>query len=394
MKRFLLSLALLSCGMGLMAQEQHTKEHDEPSLYERISNLERKNEHFKLYMNMNGSFDSQWNSLQPGDHYSHFKMHQLRIEAMGNINERFFYRWRQRLNSPNNPGMDNLPASIDIAMLGAHLDDKFTLLMGKQWVAYGGIEYDLNPIEVYEYSDMIEHISGFMTGVNLMYQATPTQQFQLQILNGLNNSFEQTYHLSYNPEAAKSKLPLLYTFLWHGSFFDNAYQTRWSASLLSETKKDNMMYFAFGNQMNFSKYFDMYLDVMYSREDIDRKGIISSMISSGKTGGDNLPNAEYFSLVSKANFRFAPSWNFFVKGMYETASVSKKESLLGLTPGQYRTSYGYMGGLEYYPIKNSNLHFFLTYVGRKFNHNEELVKLPDYTTNRVSLGFIYQMRMF
>ena len=32
--------------------------------------------------------------------------------------------------------------------------------------SYGGIEFDLNPIDIYEYSDMIEHMSNFMTGLN------------------------------------------------------------------------------------------------------------------------------------------------------------------------------------------------------------------------------------
>lgn len=34
---------------------------------------------------------------------------------------------------------------------------------GKQCAAYGGIEFDLNPIEIYEYSDMIEYFGPLYT---------------------------------------------------------------------------------------------------------------------------------------------------------------------------------------------------------------------------------------
>jgi hypothetical protein len=62
-------------------------------------------------------------------------------------------------------------------------------------------------------------------------------------------------------------------------------------------------------------------------------------------------------------------------------------------PGTPKDFLGYFAGLEYYPIENSNLHFFLTYVGRKFDYTSK-VALKDYDTNRVSVGFIYQMKMF
>ena len=80
--------------------------------------------------------------------------------------------------------------------------------------------------------------------------------------------------------------------------------------------------------------------------------------------------------------------------MYETASLDKKNG--EFADGKYRTSLGYFAGLEYYPIENSNLHFFLTYVGRKYNYTDMAKKLglKDYDTNRVSVGFIYQMKMF
>jgi hypothetical protein len=377
MKKLLAILLLAGCVQGVSAQSTAA----EKSLFEEVTGLKSKSDKFNLYMNMNGSFDAQ---DQDGFQGAKFNMRQLRIEAKGNINDWLSYRWRQRLNRPNNGGdnIDNLPTSIDIAGIGVKLNDKWSIFAGKQCAAYGGIEFDLNPIEIYEYSDMIENMSNFMSGLNIGYDFAAGQQLNFQVLNSLNGSFESTYG---DVDVEPTKVPLVYTLNWNGNFND-VFKTRWSASIMNQGKDEKMTYFALGNELSLGK-FGMFLDFMYSKEDIDRKRIITGMLG----GGASLPGAEYMSVVTKLNYRFTPNWNVFVKGMYETASLDKKVG--EFADGKYRTSLGYFAGLEYYPIENSNLHFFLTYVGRKFDYTSK-VALKDYDTNRVSVGFIYQMKMF
>jgi hypothetical protein len=279
--------------------------------------------------------------------------------------------------------IDNMPTSIDIAGIGVKMSDKWSLFAGKQCANYGGIEFDLNPIEIYEYSDMIENMSNFMTGVNFCYDATANHQFNFQVLNGLNGSFDATY--GEVPNVEQTKLPLVYTLNWCGNF-NNVFKTRWSASLMSQAKDKNMTYIALGNELSLGK-FGAFLDFMYSKEDIDRKGIITGLVGTDY----NAPGAEYMSIVTKLNYRFKPNWNVFVKGMYETASLDKKVG--DFEDGKYRTSLGYLAGLEYYPMEGSNLHFFMTYVGRSYKF-EKRAPMDDYETNRVSVGFIYQLKMF
>ena len=377
MKKLLAILLLAGCVQGVSAQSTAA----EKSLFEEVTGLKSKSDKFNLYMNMNGSFDAQ---DQDGFQGAKFNMRQLRIEAKGNINDWLSYRWRQRLNRPNNGGdnIDNLPTSIDIAGIGVKLSDKWSIFAGKQCAAYGGIEFDLNPIEIYEYSDMIENMSNFMSGLNIGYDFAAGQQLNFQVLNSLNGSFESTYG---DVDVEPTKVPLVYTLNWNGNFND-VFKTRWSASIMNQGKDEKMTYFALGNELSLGK-FGMFLDFMYSKEDIDRKRIITGMLG----GGASVPGAEYMSVVTKLNYRFTPNWNVFVKGMYETASLDKKVG--DFEAGKYRTSLGYLAGLEYYPIENSNLHFFLTYVGRKFDYTSK-VALKDYDTNRVSVGFIYQMKMF
>ena len=379
MKKFLAILLLAIGAQGVSAQNNG----GEKTLFEEITGVKKKTDKFNLYLNMNMSYDAMDGYSDPVK--NKFNVRQLRIEAKGNVNDWLSYRWRQRLNRSNAQGknIDNAPTSIDIAGIGVKLSDKWSIFAGKQCAAYGGIEFDLNPIEIYEYSDMIDYMSNFMTGLNIGYDFAAGQQLNFQVLNSLNGTFAETYGDVEYAEA--SKTPLVYTLNWNGNF-NNVFKTRWSASIMNQAKGEKMTYFALGNELSLGK-FGMFLDFMYSKEDIDRKRILTSMLG----GGASLPGAEYMSIVTKLNYRFTPNWNVFVKGMYETASLDKKVG--SFEDGKYRTSLGYFAGLEYYPMENSNLHFFLTYVGRKYKYTDK-VDLKDYDTNRLSVGFIYQLQMF
>ncbi len=384
MKKLLAILLLAIGAQGVSAQNNG----GEKTLFEEITGIKKKTDKFNFYLNMNTSFDAMDGYSDPVK--NKFNVRQLRIEAKGNVNDWLSYRWRQRLNRSNAQGknIDNAPTSIDIAGIGVKLSDKWSIFAGKQCAAYGGIEFDLNPIEIYEYSDMIEYMSNFLTGLNIGYDFAAGQQLNFQVLNSLNDNFANTYS---NVEYAEaSKTPLVYTLNWNGNF-NNVFKTRWSASIMNQAKGEKMTYIALGNELSLGK-FGMFLDFMYSKEDIDRKRIMTDMLG----GGASLPGAEYLSIVTKLNYRFTKNWNVFVKGMYETASLDKKVG--ELADGKYRTSLGYLAGLEYYPMENSNLHFFLTYVGRKYNYTDTAIKmnkdLKDYDTNRLSVGFIYQLQMF
>ena len=395
MKKLMFMLLILGSIQGVYAQrtEKSKKFMVDKTLFEELTDVKKKSDKFNLYLNMQGGFDA---NFRDGFEEGAFKMRQLRIEMKGNINNWLSYRYRQRLNRSNDGGgmIDNVPTSIDYAGIGIKLNNRFNLFAGKQCTAYGGIEFDLNPIDIYEYSDMIENMSNFMTGLNIGYNLTSTQQLNLQILNSRNGSFDSTYGITENeegklPDLKSGKLPLVYTLNWNGTFND-IFKTRWSASILNEAKSKNMYYYALGNELNLDK-FNMFLDFMYAQEGIDRNGTITGIV--GRPGGHNVFDTGYLSVVTKLNYRFLPKWNVFVKGMYETASVT--QSTEDIAKGNYRTSWGYLAGVEYYPME-TNLHFFLTYVGRSYNFTSraKILGQENYSTNRISVGFIWQMPVF
>ncbi len=388
MKKLIL-LAMLFVPTAMMAQQDKDASAGEESLFEKVTKIEKKQDNFHFLLNMNNSFDINNNDGEFQN--AKFNMRQLRIEAKGNINDTFSFRWRQRLNRNNSPapdGIDNMPSSsIDVAGIGVKASDNFSMFLGKQCAAYGGIEFDLNPIEIYEYSDMVDYMSNFLTGANFQFQLNPDHQLQLQILDSRSASMSDMYGEGYE----QSKVPLVYTVNWNGSF-GGVFNTRWSYSIMSQAKGYQSHYVALGNELNLDR-FNAFFDVMYMREGIDREGIVSGIIGNNPEGG-HLNDAQYLSFVLKAQYRFNPKWNVFVQGMLENEGLSKANGVI--EKGKYRTAYGYLAGIEFYPLNNSNLHFFLTYVGRNYSYTDraKAYGADNYSTNRISLGYIWQLPMF
>jgi len=383
-------MAMMLCvAISAAAQQDKDASAGEQSLFEKVTNIEKKQDNFNLLLNLNNSFDV--NQGKGEFENAKFNMHEIRIEAKGKVNDTFSFRWRQRLNRSNSPtpdGLDNLPAtSIDIAGIGVRVNDVFSMFLGKQPAAYGGFEYDTNPIEIYQYSDMLDNMSIFLTGATLRFQFTPNHQLQLQAVDSRSASMSDMYGEGYE----QSKVPLVYSVNWNGNF-GGVLSTRWSYSVMSQAKGYQSHYVALGNQLKIN-HFDAFLDVMYMREGIDREGIVSRIVGNNALGGHQ-NDAEYLSLVLKAQYRFNPKWSVFLEGMLDNEGFSKSNG--AIEKGRYRTAYGYLAGLEYYPLKNSNLHFYLTYVGRHYSYTDRAKAFgaDDYSTNRISLGYIWQLPMF
>ena len=119
--------------------------------------------------------------------------------------------------------LENLPESIEYAMIGYRLNDKFTITLGKQDAAWGGFEYDLDPYAIYEYSDMNEYMDCYFTGVTLGYQPTPSQELRLQVTDNRIGSMEDTYGIL-PAGIEKPRAPLFYTFNWNSSYLDEIFE--------------------------------------------------------------------------------------------------------------------------------------------------------------------------
>lgn len=403
MKKIIMMFAALAMTMGANAQGNNIGmgggDGDIQSIHERITKLEKKNDMFNLYFNYAASFRAEHNSLSD-EWGTKFANKQLRIEIKGNLTDKLYYRLRHRLNKATDAkGEDNFAKATDIMMVGYNFNDKLSISGGKMCQIWGGFEFDENPMYIYQYSDMVDYMDNFMAGVTVSYKPIPTQEIAVEISNSYNGKFADEYGdeavVVNNDEAQalqKSKNPLTYIINWNGSFFDGKLNTRWAWGLQTQAKGKYSRMLTLGQQLNLPK-FQWYFDYMGAFDDLDRLKIATNELRDAFVGGDApgnvyLGKVHYNSFITKANWQFAPSWNLMLKGMYETASVTKMEQFKN-----YRKSFGYMGSIEYYPAKQQDFRLFLAYVGRKYDYSTKC-GLKDYNTDRIELGFMYRIKAY
>lgn len=405
MKKIIMMFAALAMTMGANAQGNNIGmggcDGDIQSIHERITKLEKKNDMFNLYFNYAASFQAEHNSLSD-EWGTKFANKQLRIEIKGNLTDKLYYRLRHRLNKATDAkGEDNFAKATDIMMVGYNFNDKLSISGGKMCQIWGGFEFDENPMYIYQYSDMVDNMDNFMAGVTVSYKPIPTQEIAVEISNSYNGKFADEYGdeavVVNNDEAQalqKSKNPLTYIINWNGSFFDGKLNTRWAWGLQTQAKGKYSRMITLGQQLNLPK-FQWYFDYMGAFDDLDRLKIATNELGGAFVDGEGdalgnvyLGKVHYNSFITKANWQFAPSWNLMLKGMYETASVTKMEQFKN-----YRKSFGYMGSIEYYPAKQQDFRLFLAYVGRKYDYSTKC-GLKDYNTDRIELGFMYRIKAY
>ena len=400
MNKTLLTCALLTASLTAGAQNGANigmggSEGNYASLAEKVAKIEKKNDAFNVYFNYAASFQAERNSLVDEWHTG-FANKQLRLEIKGNIGDHLFYRLRHRLNKTNEARtQDNFSKATDIMMAGWKFNDKWSVQAGKMCQIWGGFEFDENPMYIYQYSDMVDNMDNFMAGVVVSYKPVPTQEFAVEVSDANNDSFSKVYGAGVASQEensvrplTSSRNPLTYIANWNGSFADGMINTRWSWGIQTQARHKYSRMLILGQQLNLNK-FQWYVDYMGAWDGLDRLGIATSDLGLNG-GGHNLyaSDVHYNSFITKVNWQFAPHWNLMLKGMYETASVSKLER-----GKNYRKSFGYMSSVEYYPLKDQDFRVFLAYVGRKYDFSEKS-GLKDYNTNRIELGFMYRIKAF
>lgn len=390
------------------------------SLYTKVTNIEKKQKALNFYVNFAESFQAE-HSSKTDEWTTRFYNKNLRIEMTGWLTDNLYYRFRHRLNKTDAPmSEDNFAKATDYMMVGWKFNDTWSIQGGKKCQALGSFEFDENPMFIYQYSDMEDNVDSSKGALNLLYNPSKTQQFSAEVSNTYNGKLADEFGANaqvttgkvVNDGAAggkklevealeKSNSPLTYSVGWNGKFFDNKLQTRWSYSHRTQAKGKYSRFFRFGQKLNLSKL-QWYVDYNHTYDDLDRMKIASKEIvnevvnsispDSEENGYINLyiSKVRYQGIVTKMNWQFAKDWNLMLKGMWETASATKDEKFKN-----YRTAYGYIGSLEYYPARKQkqDLRFFLAYVGRKYDYSKKC-GLKDYNTDRIELGMMYRLKAY
>lgn len=400
-RKTLLCCCLLALSISMNAQDNHGYGGDDghfKSLAEEVTKLKKSSDMFNVYLNTAASVqvetdnEHQWSTG--------FKNKHLRLEIKGNLTDKLYYRFCYRMTNSNVArSEDNFARSTDVVMIGYRFSDKLSVEAGKIFQPLGGYEVDENPIYIYEYSDLTGGLECYLGGVVVNYKPVPTQEIVVGVTNAHNDKFADVYgdnslaiegDGTQNRILEKTRIPLGYSLGWNGSFLNNRLLTRWSWGIEGEARHKYSRMLILGQKLNLDRL-QWYFDYMYQNDGLDRFGLASREVRDffPAVGGEVwMSDVHYTSFITKLNWQFAPQWNLMLKGMYETASVTKVDRFK-----DFRKSYGYVGSVEYYPVKSQDFRVFLAYVGRKVTYKDG-VGLDKYNTNRIELGFKYRIKAY
>lgn len=137
-----------------------------------------------------------------------------------------------------------------------------------------------------------------------------------------------------------------------------------------------------------------YIDLMYSREGLDSKGIISDLQGPVLSAPSTAQHAEYFTTVVNFDYRIHPNWNLYLKGAYERAGIYKTNG--HFEKGLYRTTWNAQACVEYFPMRNSELLLFahFLYKGHHLARRAQALGGMSPDTQRVSIGLVYSIPVF
>lgn len=400
-RKTLLCCCLLALSVSMNAQDNHGYGGDDghfKSLAEEVTKLKKSKDMFNVYLNTAAS--AQVETDNDHEWSTGFKNKHLRLEIKGNLTDKLYYRFCYRMTNSNVArSEDNFARSTDVVMIGYRFSDKFSVEAGKIFQPFGGYEVDENPIYIYEYSDLTGGLECYLGGVVVNYKPVPTQEIVVGVTNAHNDKFADVYgdnslaiegDGTQNRILEKTRIPLGYSLGWNGSFLNNRLLTRWSWGIEGEARHKYSRMLILGQKLNLDRL-QWYFDYMYQNDGLDRFGLASREVRDffPAVGGEVwMSDVNYTSFITKLNWQFAPQWNLMLKGMYETASVTKVDRFK-----DFRKSYGYVGSVEYYPVNSQDFRVFLAYVGRKVTYKDG-VGLDKYNTNRIELGFKYRIKAY
>lgn len=392
---------LLALSVSMNAQDNHGYGGDDghfKSLAEEVTKLKKSSDMFNVYLNTAASVQVETDNEHEWS--TGFKNKHLRLELKGNLTDKLYYRFCYRMTNSNVArSEDNFARSTDVVMIGYRFSDKLSVEAGKIFQPLGGYEVDENPIYIYEYSDLTGGLECYLGGVVVNYKPIPTQEIVVGVTNAHNDKFADVYgdnslaiegDGTQNRILEKTRIPLGYSLGWNGSFLNNRLLTRWSWGIEGEACHKYSRMLILGQKLNLDRL-QWYFDYMYQNDGLDRFGLASREVRDffPAVGGEVwMSDVHYTSFITKLNWQFAPQWNLMLKGMYETASVTKVDRFK-----DFRKSYGYVGSVEYYPVKSQDFRVFMAYVGRKVTYKDG-VGLDKYNTNRIELGFKYRIKAY
>ncbi|QCX54199.1 porin [Elizabethkingia sp. JS20170427COW] len=390
MKSFTAILCVLGQGL-LMAQGFRT---DSDTLTKPLIPIEnvRFMKNIRVNLDIRGEFMNHFENGRD-DNYTEFRNKPVSLDISGKVHEKISFRFRNRFNNSSQiQSLDMLDNSIDLAYVNLKVTPKTDVRIGKMFAFFGGYEYEYNPIEILEYNEALGNLTAFVTGLGVTHQVFPNHQFGIQILNSRTMRFKDLYENQVSDDVQEPNWPVAVVANWKGNLFDGKFQTIYSYSNFKNAKghaSTNAIHL--GNRLQLDKFALMY-DFNYSVEQLDSKGIVTQLLNNGKIAKD----ATYMEHWMRAEYKISPRFEALISLM-TSGAYAKNAYSTDSGNNHLRQSYAFIPTVYYKPFKDSEVKFFLAYIGKYYQHSQyirDIMKTSNYHTGEIRVGLIAPLRLF
>lgn len=308
------------------------------------------------------------------------------LRISGKLHERVDFTFRNRFNRTTEvQSLDRLSSDIEFAYVKVKASEKLEVYVGKMFAFYGGYEYEYSPLYILEFNDIYSNALAFVTGAGLSYQAFDNHQFRFQILNSRTLLYEDLYGDVASENVQEPIWPVNFVGNWRGQFFDGKFETNYSASYSNEVRNRGTYFVTLGHKYK-SKDLSIMYDFQYSKEDIDTKGIVSTLLDD-----ELAEDVLYVENWLRAEYRFSRKFQGLITLMSSTAydNFSTSRELI-------RTSYGAIPTLYYNPFKKIDIRFFMAYIGRYYDYSDyakQNLGVESFNKNELRIGILAPLNL-
>ncbi len=357
-----------------------------------------------LDLQMRGSFNMY--APEGGELDTRFRFDNLRWKIDGTFGgkKQFYFQFRQNLSSGFNfNSWENLVGSVNYAFLTWRMHEHFSVTAGKQVFAYGGFEFNANPVNVMQFSDFGGSGSPYEMGVMPTIHINDRHSINIQMASLSTVAAQQYYKGGLPAGVEPTKAAYLYSMSWIGNFLpNNELQFRYGLSWGQQAKERSMWVLTLGQMFVNSKWM-AYVDLDYSRQSLDYNNILSGSASFSDGIARTIENVDYATALAYVHFMFTPSWRMFVKASREysilnqdyTAYGADGQALVTAEKGVARASWNAQFSVQYLPTKDPNFRIFAHY--NYYNIDPGLVGaklgIQHSVDHRISLGIIYVLNV-
>jgi hypothetical protein len=308
------------------------------------------------------------------------------LRISGRLHERVDFTFRNRFNRTTAvQSLDNLSSDIEFAFLKIKASEQLDLYIGKMFAFYGGYEYEYSPLYILEFNDIYSNALAFVTGAGLSYQAFDQHQFRFQVLNSRTLRYEDLYGDVVSENIQEPIWPVNFVGNWRGQFFDGQFETNYSASYSNEVRNRGTYFITLGHKYK-SKDLSIMYDFQYSKEDIDTKGIVSTLLDD-----ELAEDVLYVENWLRAEYRFSRKFQGLITLMSSTAydNFTTSRELI-------RMSYGAIPTIYYNPFKKIDIRFFMAYIGRYYDYSDyakQNLGVESFNKNELRIGILAPLNL-